>query len=186
MKRNTQGEAPPWTFRIENGEVTIEMQKVQIPRDPMPSWKAVRGMLADRNIATDVALQSSTFKKREVSLTVKNRSDRDITFVAYDCAAAARGGPNRVTGTGWADCRDEAIPQDGECNWQTFDEFDNPTGWFALFVRYVDPIANRERQQPLGIYDLFASRRALLVIQRDLTQPGIAFAIDTMESRIGK
>jgi hypothetical protein len=186
VKRSTQGEAPPWTFPIKNGEVTIEMQKVQILKDPMPTWKVVRGMLADRQVTTDRVLQPSAYKKREVALTVKNRSDRDIAIVAYDCAAAVRGGPDRVSGTGWADCRDEEIRQDGQCNWPTFDEFENPTGWFAVFVRYLDPITHRERQQPLGVFDLFASQRPVLVIRRDFTQAGIAFEIDTKESQIGK
>jgi hypothetical protein len=162
-------EAPPWKYPIEGGEVTIEMVKAEPEKDPMPDAELVRALMKAQDVSELAVRGPGKYKKKEVSLRIENGSDRPIDFVCFDCIAAIElKDDSAASGKPVLRSKDERNLQPATARvWGSFDKFHNPSGWFALFVRYEDHANNRIAQQALGVYNLFNTREAKLYIERD-------------------
>ena len=180
--------APPWRYGIINGEVTIQMVKIVPAEDDLPSPESVREQIKKQGMTEEGIRKPGKHNKREVSLRVKNASDVPVVFVAFDCIKAFDKVPDldKVTAL-WVENRDtnpkKKILPETEVVWGNFDAYENPSGWFAVYVRYDDPEANRVRQQHLGVYNLFDIRKPRLVISRT-SGPGIQFQVDQAASEM--
>jgi hypothetical protein len=176
--KEREGEPPPWEYPIINGEVDIPLIKVAPTADPMPTAEQVRAMVKDQGIAEDEIIKPGRFSKSQVALTIENATDRTITFVAFDCVAAYRS----ATAVQCKDSRD--IAKGAHITWGNFNQWKEPSGWFALFVRYADRETNRVVQRPLGVFNLFLIREPRVVIERS-DAPGVEFQVDKSRSKLG-
>ena len=172
------GKAPPWKYSIIGSTVDIEMAKKLPADDAMPEAEQVRAMIKEVGLTEEKIRAPGKFDKKLVSLTIENAADRPIAFVAADCVAALAPEALVVDGKLWSLCRDKRGIQPGDrVTWGNFAEFGNPSGWFALFVRYEDGPTNRIIQRPIGVYNLFQVREPKVVIERKDDAPGVHFQL---------
>src|SRR5205807_1867637 len=111
--------------------------------------------------------------KGDVALTLTNNTDRSLSFVVFDCVHAFREEGSQIEQSekglkSWPIRRDIRNVKKGKPNtWANFDEFRDPTGWFALYVRYDHSTENRVVQQALGVYNFFNNRGPKVVVEPD-------------------
>ena len=176
----------PWVFKIgDDGEVNLQMIKVEPQKASIPQPSALHQMLIDNGITESLILQRGPQKKEEVDLRFVNNADVPVTIVGCDCTVAfgnskARDGDRAL----WPFARQQEDIQPGDTTrlWGNFKEFHSPTGWFTFFVRYKDWRENRVGQEILGTFNVFQIRSPVMVIVR-VGGTGQRFGVDMTESK---
>jgi len=181
------GKPSPWVFDIAKrgdvGEVTIAMTPAHPRSDKMPSETEIRNLWLSQGLKEDDIKRPGKHVKTEVSLTLVNETDRTIDFVGYDCAAILKLGPRPPEGDDFDDSISYRNLQLGVPKViPNFGSFWNPTGWFAVYVRFKDAASNEWLQKPVGVYNIFNVREPKIVIQRKDSDGGVAFELSENSS----
>lgn len=187
--RERANEAVPWHYPIkfvgDIGEVNIKMVRVDPWKDALPRKEDVQPLINKHGLTEAKVRAVAPHNKHHVSLTIVNECDRPITLIAYDCIAVFRQ-PHEAIQNGepmWERKDERDIQRSQRKTWANFDDFQSPSGWFALFVIYEDHLTGKISRQPLGIYNLFQIREPCIVL-RNKHVGGVEFEVDEARSKL--
>lgn len=142
-----------WVYPIENGEVVIELIDRLAPPEP-PSLETLLAAIADRKLA-EADILKPTMKgdeRKKVSLTVENLSGKSFKLWLCDLSQCYAKDTGLTLNPPYADY--DVTDKDSEKKFNTFTQFANESGWFALFIGYTKADGTKDRQF-IGVYNLF-------------------------------
>ncbi|MGE0536206.1 MAG: hypothetical protein AB7O68_14595 [Pirellulales bacterium] len=190
----------PWVYEIVNGDVDIPMVSIVLQNPTLPSSEELQQFVLKEGLAADVANGAAVAVPDDFLLRVFNHAGAEVDVLIFNCrhlekltgdievieeaadhVTISEGGDETVYPK-WIVLErvrdipvtehDASIRTVRRCGRLRFEQFYKPTGYFIVAVRYRDPRNNVQRQELLGVYNLFQSPGPKFEIQADATKRG--------------